>query len=120
MRTLQAAQGTGIPSMSWPGGCLGGASVPSRDGGCLPGQRRCPYSCLGPAAPPVAVYRGRALSAVTGHVSMLLLRAQELMVQAWAVAEAGRPAVAWHGPCRALCRGKCIHVNRASWASRAS
>lgn len=29
VRTLQAAQGTGIPSMSWPGGCLGGTSVPS-------------------------------------------------------------------------------------------
>ena len=52
VRTLQAAQGTGTPSVSQPGGRLGGPSVPPGTGGRLPGRRRRPCPRLGPAAGP--------------------------------------------------------------------
>ena len=90
VRTLQAAQGTGIPSVSRPGGHLRGPSVPPRDGWSSPWTAQALLSTSGPCCPArhCVCYRC-ALSAGTGHLFLLLLRAQEPMVRAWVVAKRG-------------------------------
>ena len=88
VRTPQAAQGAGIPSVPRPGGRLRGPSVPP--GWPSPWTAQAPLPVSGPCCPAWhCVYHGCVLSAGTGHLFLLLLRAQEPMVRAWVVAKRG-------------------------------